>query len=384
MEKVLLTGITGYIGQHCAAELLSQGYEVLGTFMSKAKADATKSAIAKVTSTEKLSFVELDLMSDTGWSEAMKDCQFVIHMASPFYLKEPVNENELIEPAVQGTLRVIEAAKKAGIKRLVLTSSTFAIIAGKETGKYGPKDWSDTNANIGAYAKSKTLAERAAWVAVKDSKMELTVINPGAVFGPSLQADDGQNMTMMRDMIAGKVPMYPDMAMGMIDVRDVAKLHAAALTANDAAGKRFIACSEEPIEMGTLCGVLKNAGYARDPHRLEKFGALRGVGRPARHRHLLAQIYQLGLGRAVGGEGLERGAVHRGPRRKTVRLEHECVRMQPQAALELGLRRLQQRERGLAFAVDPIVARHEPERGIARPHIDLQGAERAEHRQAGN
>ncbi|NCV08566.1 MAG: SDR family NAD(P)-dependent oxidoreductase, partial [Actinobacteria bacterium] len=119
MEKVLLTGITGYIGQHCAAELLSQGYEVLGTFRSKAKADATKSAIAKVTSTEKLSFVELDLMSDKGWSEAMKDCQFVIHMASPFFLKEPVNENELIEPAVQGTLRVIEAAKKAGIKRLV-------------------------------------------------------------------------------------------------------------------------------------------------------------------------------------------------------------------------------------------------------------------------
>jgi len=265
MEKVLLTGITGYIGQHCAAELLSQGYEVLGTFRSKAKADATKSAIAKVTSTEKLSFVELDLMSDTGWSEAMKDCQFVIHMASPFFLKEPVNENELIEPAVQGTLRVIEAAKKAGIKRLVLTSSTFAIIAGKETGKYGPKDWSDTNANIGAYAKSKTLAERAAWVAVKGSDMELTVINPGAVFGPSLQADDGQNMTMMRDMIAGKVPMYPDMAMGMIDVRDVAKLHVSALTVAAAAGKRFIACSEEPIEMGTLCGVLKNAGYKKAP-----------------------------------------------------------------------------------------------------------------------
>ena len=265
MAKVLLTGITGYIGQHCATELLNQGYEVLGTFRSKSKADATKSAVAKVTSTENLSFVELDLMSDIGWSEAMKDCQFVIHMASPFFLKEPADENELLEPAVKGTLRVIEAAKKAGIKRLVLTSSTFAIIAGKETGKYGPEDWSDTNADIGAYAKSKTLAERAAWVAIKDSEIELTVINPGAVFGPSLQADDGQNMKMMKDMIAGKVPMYPDMAMGMIDVRDVAKLHVAALNVSDAAGKRFIACSEEPIEMATLCGVLKSAGYKRVP-----------------------------------------------------------------------------------------------------------------------
>ena len=265
MAKVLLTGITGYIGQHCATELLNQGYEVLGTFRSKSKADITQSAIAKVTSTDKLSFVELDLMSDTGWSEAMKDCQFVIHMASPFFLKEPVDENELLEPAVKGTLRVIEAAKKAGIKRLVLTSSTFAIIAGKETGKYGPEDWSDSNADIGAYAKSKTLAERAAWIAIKDSEMELTVINPGAVFGPSLQADDGQNMKMMRDMIAGKVPMYPDMAMGMIDVRDVAKLHVEALKVSDAAGKRFIACSEEPIEMATLCGVLKSAGYKKVP-----------------------------------------------------------------------------------------------------------------------
>ena len=247
MEKVLVTGITGYIGEHCAAELLREGYEVVGTVRSLAKADVTRNAISKVAQTDNLTYVEADLLSDKGWNEAMKGCSFVLHVASPFFLKEPQNENELVAPAVEGTLRVIEAAKSAGVKRLVLTSSTFAIIAGKETGKYGPDDWSDTNMNIGAYAKSKTLAERAAWAAVKGSNLELTVINPGAVFGPPIGSKDGaQNVAMMADMIAGKMPMIPDMAMGMVDVRDVAKLHVAAMTKSGASGKRFIACTAEP------------------------------------------------------------------------------------------------------------------------------------------
>lgn len=268
MEKVLVTGITGYIGEHCAAALLREGYEVVGTVRSLAKADATRKAISKVAQTDNLSFVEADLLSDKGWEVAMQGCSYVLHVASPFFLKEPQNENELIAPAVDGTLRVIKAAKSAEVKRLVLTSSTFAIIAGKETGKYGPQDWSDTNKNIGAYAKSKTLAERAAWAEVKGSNLELTVINPGAVFGPPIGSKDGaQNVAMMADMIAGKMPMIPDMAMGMVDVRDVAKLHIAAMTKGGASGKRFIACTAEPIEMSTVTQVLRDAGYSKAPAR---------------------------------------------------------------------------------------------------------------------
>lgn len=268
MEKVLVTGITGYIGEHCAAALLREGYEVVGTVRSLAKADATRKAISKVAQTDNLSFVEADLLSDKGWDDAMQGCAYVLHVASPFFLKEPQNENELIAPAVDGTLRVIKAAKSAEVKRLVLTSSTFAIIAGKETGKYGPQDWSDTNKNIGAYAKSKTLAERAAWAEVKGSNLELTVINPGAVFGPPIGSKDGaQNVAMMADMIAGKMPMIPDMAMGMVDVRDVAKLHIAAMTKSGASGKRFIACTAEPIEMSTVTQVLRDAGYSKAPAR---------------------------------------------------------------------------------------------------------------------
>jgi len=266
MERVLVTGVTGYIGQHCAAELLRQGYEVVGTIRSRSKADTTRSAIARAADVENLSFAEADLLSDKGWSEAMKGCTYVLHVASPFLMAEPKDENELIAPAVEGTRRVIGAAQLAGVKRLVLTSSTFAIIAGKDSGQYGPGDWSDTDANIGAYAKSKTLAERAAWESAKGGNMELTVINPGAVFGPSLGAKiDGQSVTMMTKMITGKIPMIPDMAMGMVDVRDVAKLHVAAMTAKGAAGKRFIACTAEPVEMATVAQVLREAGYKKAP-----------------------------------------------------------------------------------------------------------------------
>jgi len=210
-QRVLLTGITGYIGQQCGAELLRQGYEVIGTVRSPAKADDTKAAIAKVAPAEALTFAEADLLSDTVWDEAMQGCTFVVHAASPFVLAFQKDENQLIRPAVEGTQRVMAAAQRAGVKRLVLTSSTVAISAGKGSGRYGPDSWSNTEAQIGAYAKSKTLAERAAWETAATGDMELVVINPGAVAGPSLGAhEDSQSVTMVSDMIGGKVPMIPD------------------------------------------------------------------------------------------------------------------------------------------------------------------------------
>jgi len=279
MDRVLLTGVTGYIGQHCAAELLRQGYEVMGTIRSRVKADATRIAIAKVAPVDGLSFVEADLLSDKGWDDAMKGCIYVMHVASPFMLAEPTDENELITPAVEGTKRVIAVAQRARVKRLVLTSSTFAMIAGKDSGRYGPEAWSDTNARIGAYAKSKTLAERAAWAAAKGGDTELTVVNPGAVFGPSLGAKlDGQSVTMMTAMIGGKMPMIPDMSMGMVDVRDVARLHVKAMTADGAAGKRFIAASAEPIEMATVASVLREAGYTKVSSRKAPTVLLKIIG----------------------------------------------------------------------------------------------------------
>ncbi len=267
-DRVLLTGISGYIGQHCAAELLNRGFEVVGTVRSLRKADATRAALAAVAPVEGLTFVEADLLSDKGWDDAVRGCTYVMHVASPFVLAEPKDENELITPAVDGTRRVIGAAQRAGVRRLVLTSSTVAIISGKPSGRYGTDAWSDTSANIGAYAKSKTLAERAAWDAVAGSPMELTVVNPGAVFGPSLGAEvDGQSVALMADMIRGKMPMIPDVAMGMVDVRDVARLHVAAMTTPAAAGHRFIAATAEPVSMSYFAEVLRGAGYSKVPSR---------------------------------------------------------------------------------------------------------------------
>ncbi|NDG83599.1 MAG: NAD-dependent epimerase/dehydratase family protein [Proteobacteria bacterium] len=267
-ERVLVTGITGYIGQHCAVELLNQGYEVVGTIRSARKAESTRNAIAKAAPVDRLTFAEADLLSDKGWDAALNGCTYVLHVASPFLMKEPEDENEMIAPAVEGTKHVILAARRNGVKRVVLTSSTFAIIAGKGSGHYGPGDWSDTDANIGAYAKSKTLAELAAWKAIEGGTLELVVINPGAVFGPSVGAQaEAQNIAMITKMIQGKIPMIPDVGMGMIDVRDVARLHVKAMTATGAAGKRFIAASAEPVEMATVAAVLKNAGYTKVPSR---------------------------------------------------------------------------------------------------------------------
>jgi len=265
-EKVLLTGITGYVGQHCAAELLRQGYEVVGTVRSTQKAEATRAAIAKVAPVEKLSFAQAELLSDAGWSEALTGCQFVLHVASPFFSAEPKDENELIVPAVEGTKRVMAFAQKAGIQRLVLTSSIVAVMAGHETGTYGPETWSDLEQNIGAYNKSKTLAEQAAWKAAESSKMELTVVCPGGIFGPPVgDTIEGESVTIVQGMITGKTPMLPDAAMGMVDVRDVARLHVEALTAPGAAGKRFIAATAQPVEMTTLAAILRGAGFPKVP-----------------------------------------------------------------------------------------------------------------------
>ncbi|MBT94803.1 MAG: NAD-dependent epimerase [Acidimicrobiaceae bacterium] len=260
----MVTGVTGYIGQHCGAELLRQGYEVIGTMRSKEKAEAVREGIAKVAPIDKLTFVEADLTSDENWSEAMAGCKYVLHVASPFIIGDPEDENEMISPAVDGTLRVLSAAKAVGVERTVVTSSLVAIIAGKLSGHYGTDSWSDPDEEIGTYARSKTLAEQAAWEFAKANDIDLVVINPGGVMGPTLTGRvEGFSLTMISDIITGKYPLVPNICIGFIDVRDVAKLHVAAMTAQGAVGKRFIASSDEPLHFKEVTGILKNAGYKK-------------------------------------------------------------------------------------------------------------------------
>ena len=216
-KKVLLTGISGYIGNHCAVELLKNGYSVRGSVRSLSKSDKVIDAIkTEVDPKDNLEFCELDLLSDDGWDDAMKGCEFVMHVASPFINIEPKDENEYIRPALDGTMRALDAAKRAGIKRVVLTSSMVSMLGNADKSiKVDSETWTNVEAkNVSAYAKSKTLAEQAAWDfinAQQDTpKMELAVVNPGPVFGPTLSGDlSGASMGMFKQMMVGKMPMVP-------------------------------------------------------------------------------------------------------------------------------------------------------------------------------
>ncbi|MEI6489944.1 MAG: aldehyde reductase [Bacteroidota bacterium] len=269
MKKVLVTGISGFVGQHCAAELLKKGYAVRGSVRTLAKTDEVVNGIKKeIDPKGNLEFCELDLMKDAGWDKAMEGCDFVLHIASPFVVKVPKDENELIKPAVDGTLRALKAAKKAGIKRVVLTSSTVAMSGGKKgLIKLNEDSWTDVNAkNVTAYFKSKTLAEKSAWDFIKnqtgDAKLELVVVNPGPIYGPTLTGNLAtEAMDFFKKLITGKVPMLPKAYSVMSDVRDVAAIHVAALENEKANGKRFIVTTEKPHAIQEIAQILKSNGY---------------------------------------------------------------------------------------------------------------------------
>ena len=269
MKKVLVTGISGFVGQHCATELLKKGYAVRGSVRSLSKTDEVINGITKqIDPKGNLEFCELDLMKDAGWDKAMEGCDFVLHVASPFVVKVPKDENELIKPAVDGTLRALKAAKKAGVKRVVLTSSTVAMHGG-QSGiiKINQDSWTNVNAkNVTAYFKSKTLAEKSAWEFIKnqtgDTKLELVVVNPGPIYGPTLTGNLAtEAMDFFKKLITGKVPMLPRAYSVMSDVRDVAAIHVQALENEKANGNRFIVTTEKPHAIQEIAQILKSNGY---------------------------------------------------------------------------------------------------------------------------
>lgn len=285
-KKVLLTGISGYIGNHCAVELLKNGYSVRGSVRSLSKSQKVMDAIKKeVDPKDKLEFCELDLLSDVGWDDAMKGCEFAMHVASPFINLEPKDENEYIRPAVDGTMRALNAAKRAGVKRVVLTSSMVSMLKNADQSiTIDSETWTNVKAkNVSTYAKSKTLAEQAAWVFINsqtDAKpMELSVVNPGPVFGPTLSGDlSGASMGLFKQMISGKMPMVPKASINMSDVRDIAKIHVLALENEMASGKRFIVTTEKPYAFQELAIILKSNGYDKVSTRLAPNFLLNFIG----------------------------------------------------------------------------------------------------------
>ncbi len=270
MARVLVTGGTGFIGAHCLLQLLAAGHETHATVRDLARENDVRAMLRQGGAGEvgdRLRLFAADLNADAGWAEAVAGCDAVLHVASPFPSTQPKDENELIAPARDGVLRALRAARDAGVRRVVLTSSFAAIGygAGKRTTPFTEEDWTDPDtAGVQPYQKSKTLAERAAWdfVAREGGGLELAVVNPVGVFGPVLGPDFSTSIVLVKRLLDGALPGCPDLSFGVVDVRDVADLHLRAMTDPAARGQRFLATAGDFMTIVEIARTLKEGAGA--------------------------------------------------------------------------------------------------------------------------
>jgi len=245
--RILVTGGSGFIAGWCIRRLLEAGYSVRTTVRARRREAEVRNLVGPAATPERLSFCEADLLRDDGWAEAAAGCTHVLHVASPFPLADPRDEDELIRPAREGTLRALKAARDAGAKRAVVTSSFAAVGYGHPPDRREPfteADWTlPDGPGCSAYIKSKFYAERAAWdwLAKEGGGLELATVNPVAVMGPILGPDLSTSVEVVRMMLAGALPALPRVGFAVVDVRDVADLHLLAMTRPEAAGQRFLA-----------------------------------------------------------------------------------------------------------------------------------------------
>ncbi len=271
MARVLVTGGTGFVAAHCLSQLLAAGHEARTTVRDLEREGELRAMLRQGGAGEVgecLTLFRADLNADAGWAEAAAGCDYVLHVASPFPSAVPKDENELIAPARDGALRVLRAARDAGVKRVVLTSSFAAIGYGAKTRAtpFTEEDWTDlTDPSVQPYQRSKTIGERAAWdfVAREGGGLELAVVNPVGVLGPVLGPDYSTSIQLIKRFLDGAMLGCPDLRFGVVDVRDVADLHLRAMTDPAARGERFIATSGDFVSVVELARILKaGAGEA--------------------------------------------------------------------------------------------------------------------------
>jgi dihydroflavonol-4-reductase len=287
---VLVTGGSGFLAAHIILRLLRDGRRVRATIRSVDRVPEVRATLEGAgADVSELAFVATDLTADAGWPEAVADCEYVLHVASPFPPQQPKNEADLIVPAREGTLRVLRAAADAAVRRVVVTSSFAAIgYSPKPSGlPYDESDWTDPTdpSQVNSpYTKSKTLAERAAWefAAQHPNRPELTVINPVGIFGPVLGHDDSSSIGIIKMLLDGKPPLLPRASFAIVDVRDVADLHLAAMTSPEAAGERFLASSGQPLTLPEIATILRSRlgdRGTRIPMRVVPDWLVRAAGR---------------------------------------------------------------------------------------------------------
>lgn len=243
---VLVTGGTGYIAGELIRQLLGRGWTVHTTVRDQAKSEAIVRRRAGNAAVDRLKVFQAELMSDDGWAEAMAGCTHVAHVASPIAASTPRDENDMIVPAREGTLRALRFARQAGVKRFVQTSSMAAVAYGRSEKEYtvDESDWTDIDhPDVYPYVKSKTIAERAArdWMAEEGGEMEFVSVNPAMVLGPIDDPDFSPSVEVVRQLLSGDVPMAPDLGFAIVDTRDTAALHVKCLEEPGLNGERFLA-----------------------------------------------------------------------------------------------------------------------------------------------
>lgn len=256
---VFVSGGSGYIAGFLIRQLVAEGWMVHTTIRNLAREGEVRGSLGVDNS--RVKFFAADLTSDAGWDEAMAGCSHVAHVASPLPTDAPRHEDELIVPARDGALRALRAAKAAGIRRFVMTSSMAAVAYGHGGAKtrFTEADWTNiASPDAYAYVKSKTIAERAArdWVAAEGGDMEFCTVNPVLVLGPLQSADFSTSLEAIKKMLEGSLPGLPRFGFGVVDVRDVADMHVRCLTAPDMAGERFL-CSGPFLWMREIAEILR-------------------------------------------------------------------------------------------------------------------------------
>ncbi|KAA9157091.1 aldehyde reductase [Amycolatopsis acidicola] len=256
---VVVTGGTGHLGGHTIVRLLRDGYRVRTTVRSLERDAQVRAAVATGGADPAgLEVVAADLSADDGWAAALEGADYVLHLASPFPAEAPENDDDVIRPAVEGTLRVLTAAREAKVRRVVMTSSFAAVGYSAEPREvYTEADWTDPADPNEAYIRSKAIAERAAWDHVRENGgPELTVINPTGIFGPVLDGHLSSSVRLVQGLLTGAMPVVPRRYFGVVDVRDVADLHVLAMTEPAAAGRRFLAVAGKSISLLELAQLL--------------------------------------------------------------------------------------------------------------------------------
>ncbi len=280
-KTVLVTGGTGFLGIHIILQLLQQDFNVKTTLRSLSKKDVILKALQQggIEDFSNLSFYEADLTEDKNWDEAVKNCDYVLHVASPFPAQDPKDENELIIPARDGALRILKASRDAGVKRVVLTSSFAAVgySINNENHIFTEEDWTDSNVELPAYIKSKTLAEQSAWkfIEKEGNGLELSVINPVGIFGPVIGGITSASLDVaVSEILKGNLEYTPTFTMGVVDVRDVADVHIKAMLHPQANGERFIATSEGVMSFYDVAELFKKERpqYSSTIKHLEPIG----------------------------------------------------------------------------------------------------------------